>query len=345
MASMYYDGTKLLSLKDINGAEPDLYLCTTNRTAGKTTYFSRLLVNRFVKRGEKFGLIYRFKYELDDIPNKFFKDINSLFFPDLEMKSQVRAKGIYHELFLNNIACGYALSLNCADTLKKYSHIFSDISSMFMDEFQSETGHYCPNEIEKFISLHTSVARGQGKMYRRVPVYMCGNPVTLLNPYYVALGISSKLQKNTHFLRGDGFVLEQGYSANAEKAQRESAFNRAFSENNYTAYTAQGVYLNDNYAFVEKISGIGKYIATIKYNGKSYAIREFQKQGIIYCDNRADESFPFRLAVTTEDHNINYVMLQNNMLFIERMRYFFERGCFRFKDLSCKNAIISMLSF
>ena len=345
MESMYYDGTKLLSLKDINGAEPDLYLCTTNRTAGKTTYFSRLLVNRFVKRKEKFGLIYRFKYELDDIPNKFFKDINSLFFPDLEMKSQVRAKGIYHELFLNNISCGYALSLNCADTLKKYSHIFSDISSMFMDEFQSETGHYCTNEIEKFISLHTSVARGQGKMYRRVPVYMCGNPVTLLNPYYVALGISSKLQKNTHFLRGDGFVLEQGYSANAEKAQRESAFNRAFSENSYAAYTAQGVYLNDNDAFVEKISGIGKYIATIKYNGKSYAIREFQKQGIIYCDNGADESFPFRLAVTTEDHNVNYVMLQNNLLFIDRMRYFFERGCFRFKDLSCKNAIISMLSF
>lgn len=345
MTSMYYDGTKLLSLKDINGLDPDLYLCTTNRTAGKTTYFSRLLVNRFVKRNEKFGLIYRFKYELDDIPNKFFKDINSLFFPDMEMKSQVRAKGIYHELFLNNIACGYALSLNCADTLKKYSHIFSDISSMFMDEFQSETGHYCPNEVEKFISLHTSVARGQGKMYRRVPVYMCGNPVTLLNPYYVALGISSKLQKSTHFLRGDGFVLEQGYSANAEKAQRESAFNRAFSENGYTAYTAQGIYLNDNDAFVEKISGIGKYIATIKYNGKSYAIREFQKQGVIYCDNRADESFPFRLAVTTEDHNVNYVMLQNNLLFIDRMRYFFERGCFRFKDLSCKNAIISMLSF
>ena len=103
--------------------------------------------------------------------------------------------------------------------------------------------------------------------------------------------------------------------------------------------------MNDNDAFVEKITGIGKYIATIKYNGKSYAIKEFQKQGIIYCDNRADESFPFRLAVTTEDHNVNYVMLQNNMLFIDRMRYFFERGCFRFKDLSCKNAIISMLSF
>ena len=46
---IYYDGTKLLSLKDIDGNQPEIYLCTTNRTGGKTTYFSRLLVNRFLK--------------------------------------------------------------------------------------------------------------------------------------------------------------------------------------------------------------------------------------------------------------------------------------------------------
>ena len=74
----YYDGTKLLSLMDINGNRPELYLCTTNRTAGKTTYFSRLLVNKFVKAKEKFCLIYRFNYELDDISQKFFKDIKTI---------------------------------------------------------------------------------------------------------------------------------------------------------------------------------------------------------------------------------------------------------------------------
>ena len=44
----YYDGTKLLSLKDINGNTPELYLCVTNRTAGKTTYFGRFLVNKYL---------------------------------------------------------------------------------------------------------------------------------------------------------------------------------------------------------------------------------------------------------------------------------------------------------
>lgn len=43
--SNYYDGTKLLSLKDINGKTPEVFMCTSNRSAGKTTYFNRLVVN------------------------------------------------------------------------------------------------------------------------------------------------------------------------------------------------------------------------------------------------------------------------------------------------------------
>ena len=73
MKNEYYDGTKLLSLKDINGNKPEIYLCTTNRTGRKTTYFGRLVVNRFIKSGKKFGLIYRYNYELDDVATSFSK--------------------------------------------------------------------------------------------------------------------------------------------------------------------------------------------------------------------------------------------------------------------------------
>jgi hypothetical protein len=166
----YYDGTKLLSLKDINGNIPEIYICTSNRSAGKTTYFNRLCVNRFLKNAEKFALIYRYNYELDDIVDKFFKDIQSLFFLNHNMTAKKRAKGIYQELFIDDIPCGYAISLNSADSLKKYSHLFSDVSRMIFDEFQSETNHYCAEELRKFQSVHKSIARGQGKMVRRIYV-------------------------------------------------------------------------------------------------------------------------------------------------------------------------------
>lgn len=343
--SKYYDGTKLLSLKDINGNKPEIYLCTTNRTGGKTTYFGRLCINRFLNHGEKFGLIYRYNYELDDITDKFFKDIGSLFFPNMSMTSKRRASGIYHELFLDEKSCGYAFSLNSADQIKKYSHLFADIERMLFDEFQSETNHYCNDEIKKFISIHTSISRGQGEQVRYVPVFMLSNPVSIINPYYVELGISERLLNETHFLRGNGFVLEQGYVDSASKAQKESGFNRAFYKNSYVAYSSECVYLNDNKAFIEKPTSKGRYLATLKYKGADFGIREFPEEGFIYCDDKPDLTFALKITVTTSDHAINYVMLKRNDLFLSNLRWYFERGCFRFKDLRCKEAVLKALSY
>ena len=341
----YYDGTKLLSLTDINGNRPEIYMCTTNRTGGKTTYFGRLVVNRFIDKREKFGLLYRYNYELDDCAEKFFKDIGELFFNGYTMTSKKRAKGIYHELYLNGEPCGYAVSINSADQVKKNSHFFSDVKRLIFDEFQSESNTYCPNEIKKFISVHTSMARGQGEQNRYLPVYMLSNPVSIINPYYVELGISSRLTDETRFLRGDGFVLEQGFVESAADAQKSSGFNKAFARNSYVAYSSESVYLNDNKAFVDRPQGVGRYMATLKYNGQTYGIREFAEAGVIYCDDRADETFPLKITVTTEDHELNYVMLKRNDLFLFNLRYYFERGCFRFKDLRCKEAVLKSLSY
>lgn len=343
MQNIYYDGTKLLSLKDINGNIPEIYICTSNRSAGKTTYFSRLCVNRYLDKKEKFCLVYRYNYELDNCADKFFKDIHGLFFNEYEMTSKRMASGAYHELFLNGDSCGYAISLNNADQLKKYSHFLSDTMRMMFDEFQSETNHYCSNEIQKLLSVHTSIARGNHKQVRYVPIYMISNPVSIINPYYVELGISSRLKADTKFLKGDGFVLEQGFNESASKAQKESAFNRAFASNNYIAYSAENVYLNDNLAFVEKPESIGFYLCTIKCDGTFYAIREYPQENIVYCDTKPDLTYPVKIAVTTDDHQINYVMLKKNDAFIRIMKDYFMHGCFRFKDLRCKEAVMKAL--
>jgi hypothetical protein len=345
MKQSFYDGTKLLSLKDINGEKPEIYMCTSNRSAGKTTYFNRLCVNRFIKYKEKFCVLYRFNYELADCADKFFKDVGGLFFPDYYMTSKNRAKGVYHELYLNEEPCGYAITINAADSVKKMSHLFSDTVRMIFDEFQSETNHYCPDEVNKFISIHTSIARGAGKQSRYVPVFMISNPVTLLNPYYTQMEISDRLTEKTKFLRGNGFVLEQGYNEAASNAQKESAFNRAFNKSNYMLYNAEGTYLNDNRAFVEKMTGSSRYICTIKYNDNNYGIREFVDSGIVYCDDKPDMTYPTKITVTTADHEINYIMLKRNDLFLTGLRFYFEKGCFRFKNIRCKEAVLKCLTY
>lgn len=345
MENIYYNVDNLLNKLDINNKKPEVFIVTGNRSAGKTTDVTHKAIERYILKGKKVAWLYRYNYELDDVADKIFKDVQGLFYPNLEFSSRSKMKNIYHELYIGDKSIGYAISINSADQIKKNSHLFSDIDLIIFDEFQSETSHYCNKEIQKFVSIHTSIARGQGSQVRYVPIIMMSNTVSLINPYFVELDISNRLRANTKFLKGDGWVLEVTSNENAQIAQLNSAFNRAFSKNEYVRYSAMNTYLNDKTAFIESISGKSNYVMTIKVGDKEYAVREYLEQGIIYVDTRVDKSFKFKICVTTDDHTINYVMLKRNDIMLSNLRYYFEKGCFRFKNLECKNATLKLLSY
>ena len=102
--------------------------------------------------------------------------------------------------------------------------------------------------------------------------------------------------------------------------------------------------MNDNEAFIEELHGKSVYICTIVYNGNNYAIREFPEKGVIYCDDRPDMHCRIKISTTTDDHQINYVMLKRNSMLISLFREYFEKGIFRFKNLNCKEAIIKTIN-
>lgn len=348
MATEFYDGTKLLSLKDLNGKEPEIYICTSNRQAGKTTYFSRLLVNKYLRGNGKFVLLYRNINEIADVANKFFSDIQRLFFPDYVMTSKTMMKGKMAELFLTKdggkaMSCGYAVSLRAAGKLKQYAHLLSDANSMLFDEFQPEDNSYLPNELDMFISLHTSIARGNGQQARYLPVYMVSNAVTIINPYYTSLGIAERLTKDTHFLRGDGFVMEAAHIESAASALKNSGFARAFKDSHYMQYALQNVYLNDNEAFIERPHGSAHYMFTLAFDSKKYSV--WQYPDICYVSDRFDPTFPVRIAAAVGDHDVNYQLIGRAGILTYQCRRVFEAGGFRFKNLDCKRALMNLISY
>lgn len=342
---MYYDGCNLLNQTDLNNEKPEIYITTGNRSSGKTTYFNRFMFNKYIQGLGKMVFLYRFQYELNNCDEKIFKTIGELFFPKYKFNTKIGAKGIYTNLYLNDEHCGYAITLNGSDNIRKMSHMFSDCNRIMFDEFQSETNHYCNNELNKFISIHQSIARGHGKQSRYVPVYMASNCITLLNPYFTALGVANRLQKNTKILRGNGWVLEQSLNQSAADAQQNSTFNKAFSNENYIAYSSENMYLNDNNTFVEKITGKNRYFCTLKYKNGYYGVREYIDEGIIYCSKSYDQTAPIKIAVTTNDCSINYLMLKSNQFYIDILKYYFQKGCFRFDSLQSKECILNALSY
>lgn len=346
----YYDGSKLLSLKDVNKKTPEIFISTSNRSAGKTTYFGKKLVQDFIKDGKKFVLLYRYAYETTDVANKFFSDIQGLFFPGYTMSQKTMEKDTFAALFLSKgggepVNCGYVVAINKADGIKKCSHLLSDAGVMLFDEFQTESGQYAPNELQKFQSIHTSLARGNGKQVKYLPVIMISNYVSLLNPYYTSLHISERLQQNTNFLRGDGWVLEQGYNDSASKAQKESAFNRAFNGSRYVQFSSERFYLNDNNTFVGKMEGKSQYLFSLHYEDKWYGFRYFPSKGIVYVNKSPDLSARKKYACTVDDMTEDTTLAGRTDLVITQLRMYFEKSAFRFQSLDCKAAVFTMLSY
>lgn len=343
--SEYYDGNKLLSLADLDGEPPEIYICTSNRAAGKTTYFGRYAMRRFLNYDEKFILVYRFAYELENVADKFFKDLQALFFPDYTMESKKKGRAAFATLYIQKGGdekqiCGYAVALNSADQLKKFSHFFSDCARMIFDEFQSETWHYCADEVKKLQSVHATVARGHGQQARRVPVIMIANPVSAVNPYYIALGISARLEPNAHFIRGHGWVLEQGHNEAAENAMKTSRFAVAFSSDSYADYAADGRYLDNNAFIMPKPPQLGRCLLVIKHGGSSFGVFQIaEKTGaFLYVSESYDKTCPVVLAATVADHYDETVMRS-----VPKLATAYDAGCVRFSSLVSRAAFLALI--
>lgn len=343
--AQYYDGTKLLSLKDKNDNNPSIYICVGNRTAGKSVYFKRLLLNSFIKKGQKFILLYRFTYELPSCAEMFFSDIGPLFFPTSEMEAVPIAKGLFFEMYFNGDICGYAVSLSSADAIKKYSAYFNDVENVFLDEFQSETEHYAPKEMTKFQSIIVTISRGHGKQFRDVRIFLVSNAVSIMNPYFVQFGIHKRLRNDTKFMRGDGWVMEYCYNESAATAIASSAFARAFQNSEYIGYAQTNVYLNDNTAFIEKMSGKHNYITTLVIDKKEYAVKQYEVNGntIFYVDDVTEPCF-CKLTFKGSDHNEGLMLINKNEMMMSSLRRVFDHGMMRFKDLECKNVMFDVMA-
>lgn len=264
----------------------------------------------------------------------------------MQMTHKLKDGDLFAVLYLDGVECGYALPLNRASKLKPLSHYFSDIKQIVFDEYQSEDCVYCPDEVKKFRGLHQTIARGNGSSSRYVPVYMISNSVTALNPYYSAFGISGRLNPDTHFIRGNGWVMEQAFIKDAYNKLSQSAFEKCFIDNDYLDMGKDGKHLLDSSAFIipRPKAQQPRYFCTLIYENKIYSIKFYDNLGIVFCDVGGDLSYKYKFAVDNNSHNED-TTLSANLKMIEDLREYYINGCFRFLNIECKNCILKLIRF
>lgn len=331
----YYDGSKILSLNDINNEPPGWRIVTGNRSSGKTTFFNRRAMMNFLKRKRQVVFIYRYKYEIENVFPKVFEPID-MWYDKSKMKCSKAFKEGYSELYYDNKVFGYALALKSCQSLKTVSNLFNNVGEIIWDEFQVKNGEYLTNEMDRFAMVYESIARGKGKLVRYVPCIAISNFVSMLNPLMTSLNIYNNVSRETKFLRGDGFVLEQNINLSAVAARNDNPVLRAIGR----VESPEAVYLMDNNSNIKRLKGRNRYFLTLLAYGKEYGIR-FYDNGLVGCSKSVDKNC--RICYTIDMEYVDNRWTVNRDIPMLRKR--FMDGKFVFQDLECRQAIIDFLKF
>lgn len=358
MSSGFYDCTGILATPDKNGDDPELYMVVSRgRGLGKTYSFTRHLLNTFRSTGGKFVLFCRYGKELGSIANGQFKGMLEIEMDGYWMEEKQRMHGVYSDVSLCHMEfndegesqvyrepCGYVIPLNAADSVKKISSAFTDSVHAYFDEFQPENHRtYVPDEVEKFKSIHTSIARGGGKSRRHYPVYMSSNAVTMGNPYFLAMGLHRQIQGDTKKYRGDGFVYQRTENSGKAAEADASPMSRAMPHLKSSQFSDEGWFMDDSTAVCrpDKSWGRPMYLSTIIDGETSYGLRWYPEVMLHHLGHRVDDSCRERVRLRV-DGNVSLPVLKNSSAG-QTIRSGIMDGSMRFQSQSAKSVALEFM--
>lgn len=342
----YYTLDEIKKKKDLDGDEPYIYIITGNKSAGKTTSVLLEGLQRFKNSGgkEQMLLIYREKNEISSSHLLFGDVLESYPEYGTEMTSKPCAEGLFYQLFLDGKDFGFSVCMHKKDKLKKYSPVFRNVEVALFDEIQLEDGKYKPNEPETLMGVLLAVARGGGKQSRPIKLYLLGNTVSLMNPYFIKFGIYKRLKPDTKFMRGKGWVAEFTENFSAKKAIQINPLFKAFLDDDYFKYSTESKYMYNTDEFIKTPAGKNKYLFTYVQDGEIYGVRDYFEAGKIFFGRNPDTNYKMRICINSQDHNEKTYLVRRNSYLVEALREAYEQGLLCFSDLAAKNACLDLLA-
>lgn len=342
--SKFFYVSDVLNIRDKNGKEPQIILITSNRSSGKTTAILSYFLSENEKDGSQFCLIFRRKYELRDCHN-IFNEILERERKDYELSSKTIAEGLINTIIKKTSdekvnVIGYAVALSTSDELKKYSPIFSRVERAVMDEYQLENEKkYLKNEIKALLSVLATISRGQGKAFRNVKLFLLGNKINLLNPYYIYFKIYERLDDKTKCIKGDGWISYHFHNKEVVE-EMENASGLSFMADS-VSYYKQDEYLYNMTHFIGRKKGKSNYLFTLISDLGFLGVREFS-DGSIYVSSKAEETARYIFSIESgEKKNANSFYLNKRVFKLFKDEY--ENSNLYFENAEIKNEILRCL--
>lgn len=330
---MYYTLDKLISYGSI------LNFVLGERGVGKSFSSKVFCINDYLKRGNQFIYLRRYKEELQLATSSFFKDVQAAgLFEDhvFEVKGGKNLTTFY----MDGEIIGYGVALSTSNILK--STAFPAVKTIVFDEFTLDVGvyRYLKSEVIKMLDVIETTFR-----LRDGRVIFLGNSISIAdNPYFNYFNLD--LPYNSEFKTfKDGLILVN-YIKNLEyrAEKKRTRFGKLIDGTSYGKYAIDNEMLRDDKTFIEKKGTNPHFWHSLYVNGKQYGVWHNVQTGRLYISEDYDPNSTSVYAMTIDDHtpDTKFISIRQNG-FIKVILEYYKNSELYFENQNIKNTIIPIL--
>lgn len=268
------------------------------RGLGKTYGMKKYVINRFLKNGEQF--IYLKRYKTDLKGTKQFFDSVSKEFPDTKFS----VKG--EELRINGQMAGWIMPLSAWQSVK--SREFPNVTTIIYDEFLLEKHskqRYMNDEPVALLNFMDTVIRNR----ENARCVCLANAVSIANPYFIYFDLVP--DRGKRYNPYPNIVVEIADSYDFSSARSETKFGKLIQGTEYGDFSLGNEFINDSNTFIEKRSSDSIFHFMILYRGMKMGVWADSKRGEMYISNDYDPSSRFKYVILSDDIAEDTTLISN----------------------------------
>lgn len=335
MKNIYYNYDRLFSYDFL------IAFVIGERGVGKSFNAKVAMLNKFLKSGEQFLYVRRYKTELDTALSTFWNDIqDNGYFEDHRLN--VRKSKMLTELKCDGKVCGYAVPLSTANILK--STAFPKVGTIIFDEFlldNAGTYRYLKNEVTLLLDVIETVFR-----LRDGKTILLGNALNVhASPYfaYWDLELPAGGKEFTTFKDG-AIVVNYIRNLAYRDAKKKSRFGKLIDGTAYGKYAIENEVLRENNSFIAKRPSNSTFYGTLIINGVYLGIWN-GRDGYLYLSEKYDPNSLQKFALDYNDHTEQtiYMKARDNMYLHMCVRGY-RQGWLKFENQKVKAVATSLLN-
>lgn len=299
------------------------------------------MLNKFLKTGEQFIYIRRYKTELDTALATFWNDLqDNGYFEDYKL--EVRKSKMLTEFKCNGKVCGYAVPLSTANILK--STAFPKVGTIVFDEFlldNAGTYRYLKNEVTLLLDVIETVFR-----LRDGKTILLGNALNVhASPYFAYWNLELPNDGKEFRTFNDGAIVVN-YIRNLEyrEAKKKSRFGKLIDGTEYGKYAIENQVLRENNSFIAKRPNNSNFFGMVIINGNNIGIWN-GRDGYLYLSEKYDPNTVHKFALDYNDHTEQtiFTSIRENMYMNICVRAY-KQGWLKFESQKIKAIMTPVLN-